>query len=348
MAPSLIKGEIMRRIVFACVVLGLTLTPAAAFKKLEGYFIAEQACEAYQSKNRQTNPGNVLTSPRIAYDIKGINKQGGDYFQIQVDDAPVTQLRWVSTSCGVHVMDAGTVTVDPVVDPGITPVTGGQESTDNLLTLSWQPAFCEIRPGKQECQDLNSGNLPHTTRQLSIHGLWPQPKGNDYCGVSASVRNLDKPGNWHLLPAPEIDTETADALAAAMPGFASFLHYHEWIKHGTCYFGDGGADEYYDDTLYLTGLVNDSAVGDLFFNNVGRQVSGAQIRAAFDDAFGVGTGARVLIKCTNDGGRTLINEIWLSLKGQITPTSDLGELMLAANETGMGCTDGLIDPTGLQ
>jgi ribonuclease T2 len=117
MAPSLIKGEIMRRVVLASVVLGLTLTPAAAFKKLEGYFIAEQTCEAYQSKNRQTNPGNVLTSPRIAYDIKGINKQGGDYFQILVDDAPVTQLRWVSTSCGVHVVDAGTVTVDPVARP---------------------------------------------------------------------------------------------------------------------------------------------------------------------------------------------------------------------------------------
>lgn len=338
----------MRHVVFAFAALALGFSPATAFEKLDGYFIAEQACEAYQSKNRQTNPGNILTTPQLAYEMLGINKAGGDFFQIRVGGAPVTQLRWVSTSCGLHVIEADTATTPPLTDDGVTPVAGAEESTDNLLTLSWQPAFCEIRPGKDECQDLNAGNLPHTTRQLSIHGLWPQPRGNDYCGVSAPVRNLDKPGSWHLLPAPDLDTETADALAAAMPGVASHLHHHEWIKHGTCYFGEGGADEYYDDTLLLTGLVNDSAVGDLFFSNVGQEVTGAQIRAAFDQAFGPGTGDRVLVKCTNDGNRTLINEIWISLRGQINPASSLGELMLAADASDMGCSGGLIDPTGLQ
>ncbi|WP_420414157.1 ribonuclease T2 family protein [Roseibium sp.] len=338
----------MRHFLLASAVLGLSIGSPAAFEKLEGYFIAEKVCEAYQSKNRQTNPGEILTAPQLAYELLGINKTGGDFFQIHVDGAPVTQSRWVSTSCGIHVVEADTATAPPLTDDEITPVLDARESTDNLLTLSWQPAFCEIRPGKQECQDLNTGNLPHTTRQLSIHGLWPQPRGNDYCGVSASVRNLDKPGSWHLLPAPDLDTETADALAAAMPGVASHLHHHEWIKHGTCYFGEGGADEYYDDTLLLTGLVNDSAVGDLFFNNVGREVTGVQIRSAFDQDFGQGAGDRVLIKCTNDGNRTLINEIWISLRGQINPAADLGELMLAADETDMGCSGGLIDPTGLQ
>ncbi|WP_420333532.1 ribonuclease T2 family protein [Roseibium sp.] len=328
---------------FAC------LSSALAFVKLEGYFIAEKTCEAFQSKNRQTNPGNITTRPRTAYKMLGINRTGGDFFQVEVPDAPVTTSRWVSAACGLHVVKADTTTStdtqhdnDQVVDRN------GAESTDNLLTLSWQPAFCETRPGKTECRDLNDGNQPHTTRQLSIHGLWPQPRGNDYCGVPASIKDLDTPENWHRLPAPEIDTDTNDALQAAMPGFASFLHHHEWIKHGTCYFGEGGADEYYDDTLYLTGLVNNSAVGDLFFDNVGEEITGAEIRAAFDASFGSGSGERVQIKCTLDAGRTLINEIWLSLGGTITQTSDLGDLMRAAQPTAMGCRKGIIDPAGLQ
>lgn len=324
-------------------------TTASAFVKLEGFFIAEKACEAYQSKNRQTNPGNIVTRPNMAYRMLGINKEGGDFFQVHVEDAPVTDSRWVSTTCGIHVVEADTLTSGSEDnDDGVVIDQSGTESTENLLTLSWQPAFCEARPGKKECRDLNDGHLPHTTQQLSIHGLWPQPKGNDYCGVPANIRNLDTPDNWHRLPAPDIDTETADALKAAMPGFASFLHHHEWIKHGTCYFGERGADEYYDDTLYLTGLVNDSAVGDLFFNNVGKEITGAEIRAAFETSFGNGSGERVLIKCKSDSGRTLINEIWISLGGTITETSDLGDLMRAADPTGMGCKRGIVDPAGLQ
>jgi ribonuclease T2 len=327
--------------------------PAEAFEKLDGFFIAMEVCEAFHSKNKQTNPGNVTTTPMTAYRMLGLNKAGGDHFQVEIADAPVSTSRWVSTACGTHVVDAGTLTAgggSPGGDGtgGGIVVAEGSESVDNLLTLSWQPAFCESRPAKTECRDLNDGLLPHTTGQLSIHGLWPQPKGKDYCGVPADIRNLDNPDSWDRLPPPDIDTETADALRAAMPGFASFLHHHEWIKHGTCYLGEGGADEYYDDTLFLTGLVNGSAVGDLFFNNVGREISGAEIRAAFDSAFGDGAGERVEIKCLNDGGRTLISEIWISLKGRITPQSGLGELMLAAETTGMGCNRGIIDPTGLQ
>jgi len=341
------------RMPFLMFVLCLVLaSPAGAFIKLDGYFIALEACEAYQSKNKQTNPGGITTTRHMAYEMLGINKENGDFFQVHVDNAPVTTSRWVSAACGLHVVAAGTQTglapvdVDDVDDVVIDQ--DGAESIDNLLTLSWQSAFCEIRPGKTECRDLNDDLLPHTTRQLSIHGLWPQPKGKNYCGVPNSVKKLDKPESWAQLPIPAIDTDTEDELRAAMPGFASFLHHHEWIKHGTCYLGDGGADEYYDDTLYLTGLINESAVVDLFVNNVGQEITGTDIRAAFDSAFGKGTGDRVLIKCTRDDGRTLISELWINLKGKITQDADLGELMLAANTTGMGCQSGIVDAAGLQ
>ncbi len=177
----------MRILLFACLS-ALTLTaPAQAVENLEGYFIATQSCDAFQSKNRQTNPGDVMTEPMRAYEMIAINKAGGDFFQVVVPDAPVTRDRWVHVSCGVHVVVADTPTnTGPATPPVITPPTGG-ESTDNLLALSWQPAFCELRPNKTECMALNDGNLPTAAEGLSIHGLWPQPRGNDYCGVPQAV-----------------------------------------------------------------------------------------------------------------------------------------------------------------
>ncbi|MEM8700996.1 MAG: hypothetical protein AAGF82_04160 [Pseudomonadota bacterium] len=144
---------------FAC------LSSSHAFVKLEGYFIAQKTCEAFQSKNKQTNPGDITTQPRTAYVMLGINKADGDFFQVEVPDAPVTTSRWVSAACGVHVVRADTRTgADTGNNNGMVLDRNGTESNDNLLTLSWQPAFCETRPGKKECRDLNAGNLPHTTR----------------------------------------------------------------------------------------------------------------------------------------------------------------------------------------
>ena len=234
----------MRRFVAVAVATISLAGPVAAFERLEGFFIATRACEAYQSKNKLTNPGDVVTEPDRAYVMRGINAPGGDYFQIVVPGAPVVTERWVSADCGRHVVDAGT----PVAPAGggtaavVTPEPG-KESADNLLALSWQPAFCEGKASKTECRQLNEGLLPVTEQQFSLHGLWPQPQGNDYCGVPASVKAMDVPSQWQDLPAPEISLETRELLDVAMPGTASFLENHEWIKHGTCFKGAGGAEQ---------------------------------------------------------------------------------------------------------
>ena len=74
----------------------------------------------------------------------------------------------------------------------------------------------------------------------------------------------------------------------AMPGTASFLERHEWIKHGTCHRGAGGADEYYDDTLLLVDAINGSPVAALLAERVGGELETAELRQAFDAAFGAG------------------------------------------------------------
>jgi ribonuclease T2 len=321
---------------------------AHAFEKLDGWFIAFEACEAYQSKNRLTNPGDIRTAPLRAYPIRGINKPGGDFYRIRVPDAPVTPDRWVNAGCGLHVVDAGTAGPAEPPEPVVVTPPPGDESDENLLALSWQPAFCEARPAKRECVQLNGGLLPVTETQLSVHGLWPQPRGNVYCGVPPALVDLDKDGRWSELPEPALDIDTREALDVAMPGTASFLQRHEWIKHGTCYRAAGGADEYFDDTLLVTEAINGSAVGAFLADHVGAEVATRDVRARFDEAFGQGAGDRVQFHCAGDGSRVLLQEIKIHLRGTIRPETPVSELLLAADAVPIGCPGGIIDPAGLQ
>ncbi|MGR3803003.1 ribonuclease T2 family protein [Marinibacterium profundimaris] len=316
--------------------------------RLDGWFIAQDRCELYQSKNSLTNPGGLRAEPRLTYDMIGRNTQGGDWYQVKVPGAPVTPDRWIHGDCGIHVV-AATPGPDGRGPPpeGFEPAKG-EEATDLLMAVSWQPAFCEQRPLKTECRQLNDGLLPFTETRLSIHGLWPQPRGVEYCGVPQPLIALDRDGRWQDLPAPELDADTAERLATAMPGTASFLERHEWIRHGTCFFGAGGADEYFDDTLRVLDAINDSPVGALMEARVGAELSGAELRAAFDAAFGVGAGDRVTVECRGDRGRLLIQELKIALKGQITETADVGVLILAADPLSPGCDAGIVDAAGLQ
>ncbi len=332
-----------RPLSLAAVLIACATAPAAQ-ERLDGYFIATEICEAFQSKNKLTNPGFELVGEMRAYEMIGQNKAGGDWYQIKVPGAVITEARWVHTSCGLHVVDAKTAPTPTL--PVVTPPTG-EESTDNLLALSWQPAFCEYRPSKTECQALNAGQLETATEQLSIHGLWPQPRGNIYCGVPSSVESIDKAGNWDALPPVAMDAETAENLAVAMPGFASGLERHEWIKHGTCYKSAGGSDEYYDDTMLVTDAVN-AAVAEFLADNVTREVDTEEIRDLFDQAFGDGAGDAVQFRCKGDQGRVLIQELWINLSGEIDPEGDIGALMVNAQPTSIGCPKGIIDPAGLQ
>ena len=117
---------------------GLSAGQAAATEPLDGWFIALQACEAFQSKNRQTNPGEVMTEPMRAYAMIGLNAPGGDHFQVKVPGAPVTGDRWVHVSCGVHVVAAGTP-VTPLPDDPVEPVPGEE--------FGRQPAGAELAAG---------------------------------------------------------------------------------------------------------------------------------------------------------------------------------------------------------
>ncbi len=317
--------------------IGAGPAPALAEVKLSGFFVAHSQCPAFQSIKKRSNPGNVATEVDRAYKLFAKNKEDASHFLVEVPGASPAR-RWVSVACGQQVSAA-----DPTTSPPPQHRAGGR--SEYVLAVSWQPAFCETRPGKPECRSQTAGRFD--AANFTLHGLWPQPRSKAYCNVDSRQVRLDKNGDWQRLDPLDLSAETRTRLNRVMPGTQSGLQRHEWIKHGTCYDGVS-AEEYFVDSLLLMAQLNGSAVRDLFAENIGRRISRDAIREAFDAAFGAAASDRIRTACKNDGGRQLITEITIGLSGSIEENSMMGDLILAAPQTDPGCPGGIVDAVGLQ
>ncbi|WP_242465189.1 ribonuclease T2 family protein [Rhodospirillum rubrum] len=312
------------------------LSPALAEEPLVGSFLAERACPAFVSLRKQTNPGEVHLEVGRAYPVTAANRAAATHVLLSVAEATPTR-RWAALDCGRLAGKAGAAP-------------SSAQSSTFVLALSWQPAFCEGRPTKPECASQTADRLD--ADHFALHGLWPQPRGRAYCGVDAAAVALDKEGAWDRLPAVALSEPTRRALVRAMPGTASFLDRHEWIKHGTC-AGAGagpGAEAYYAASLALVEAINASPVRALVAGRIGGRLETADLRQAFDAAFGAGAGQRVSVSCVRDGGRSLISEIKLALAGPLGPdgTGVLAARIAAVPPVDPGCPGGIVDAVGAQ
>lgn len=210
-----------------------------------------------------------------------------------------------------------------------------------ILAASWEPAFCETAPNKLECRTLHQDRWD--AAHFSLHGLWPP---GEYCGVTSAMEQHDRDGRWSQLHPVELPASLQAQLDQTMPGTRSQLERHEWLKHGTCYGGTQA--DYFADTLDLMAALNASAVRDLFAANIGRELSQARIRDAFDTAFGAGAGDRVRIACETDGNREIISELTIGLYAPSGVAPDFRTAVHAANPTRGGCLRGIVDPAGNQ
>ena len=212
-------------------------------------------------------------------------------------------------------------------------------SKQNLLALSWHNAFCETHRNKKECKrglrDLVKRKS--SDMQFVLHGLWPQPRNNIYCNVDKALVDADKNRRWRDLPCLALDEEIEDELEVVMPGFASQLHKHEWIKHGTCYGTD--VNTYYKDAISLVNQVNQSALGKFFTQNIGKRITLKQVQTLADKSFGRGAGNRVSLQCK----RGLVTELWLHLG---SGSADLATLLKRGKKTKSRCKGGYIDKAG--
>ena len=302
-------------------------------KGSESCFLANDSCEAYQSFRKKTNPEGIHLESGKFYKILEKNRKKNAY-RVQVDGIK-RPARWVSGRCGRALESCDTVS------KGLKKLApykrmAPKKEPDYLLALTWQPSFCETHSRKKECKTQTKNRYDAT--HWSLHGLWPQPRNNAYCGVSDMDKGIDRNKKWHLLAPVKLNQKTATELAFVMPAVASNLQRHEWIKHGTCYGTD--ANEYYADAIYLTKQINRSIVGKLFNKGVGKRVSLKQVRQHFDKAFGKGAGSKVDMSCDRKGR---VSELWINLKGEVEEDTTMASLLKNAIRAGSSCKVGVID-----
>ncbi|NOT12450.1 MAG: ribonuclease T [Methylococcaceae bacterium] len=316
------------------IVFGITVSGLAVADDL-GVFTATRTCQAVKSIKSGLNPGKVKVTAGNTYPAISLNKPNGSFVKLSINGAKPSE-RWVRLDCGT------------LADGSTTSNTAS--SRDNLLVLSWQPAFCDIHEhdGKAECDSETSDRFDAT--HFTLHGLWPQPKGKYYCnGVSDQDINNDKDAkDWHLLPSPPgLSTATLVELGKAMPGTASDLHRHEWIKHGTC-FEANNAGTYFHIALALQSQVNNSDLQKFMESNIGKPVSATEINQAFEKTFGPGSSSALLVDCKpdTDSHRNLVVEVQIKLKGELTETTQLGAVLDKTRPDSSTCKNAIVDPVG--
>lgn len=310
------------------IIIGSTgVTSVNANQRLQGSLLAKQECPVLHSIRKQSNPSGSLLQINQRYQVIGKNKVAASHYLITGSFGKRKQ-GWVATSCGIF-----SPSKQSSKSRKATPPTANSQY---LLALSWQPSFCASHKNKKECQQLTPDSIAST--QLSLHGLWPQPKNNAYCGISTTLKSIDRQKHWNSLPKLPLQPSTRKSLAKAMPGYQSLLHRHEWIKHGSCYSSD--ANQYYIDSIALMNEVNQSALGKLLGENIGKKLTVQRINKAIDKSYGVGSSKKVQIRCD---GKNRLTELWFNLKGKVTGTNNLDTLLSRADNASQGrCKNVLI------
>jgi len=317
------KYSIIAKFVIGLLVLQIV---SHASIKIDGYFIVEKNCTAVHSIKKGTHP--FILTKGMAYKVIAKNKPEASHYLITIESLEENPNKWVSVDCGMLLTDCKTSQVEKPA-----------KEKNYLLAISWQPAFCQSHQSKEECKTQTEDRYDAT--HLALHGLWPQPRNNTYCNVSDKDKSVDRRKYWHLLDPLGLSEETFSDLLISMPGVASYLQRHEWIKHGTCY--SNSAEMYYKDSLKLINKINDTNISTLFANNIEKTITTEQIRDTFNEAFGEGSGEKVNVKCK----KGLIVELWINLKGDINKDDNLSKLLQNAPAVNnISCESGMVDAVG--
>lgn len=219
-----------------------------------------------------------------------------------------------------------------------------------VLSLSWQPAFCETKPNKKECTTQTADRYDATN--LALHGLWPN-KNKDkqhaygFCGVKKSMQKLDKASKWCQMPTLNLTDETKKDLAQYMPGYTSCLERHEWYKHGTC--SGMNADKYFSTANRLVATFAATAMGQYISANVGSPIAADDLLSEFEKDFGAGSRDSIKLYCTKAAGADMLVEIRVYLANPIPRGSALKDMLVSppSSEKGNCPQTFFIDEAGL-
>ena len=306
----------MKKLILSTVIISLPLLVIA-----KEYKEATQSCEAYNNMKHTTNTNEVKLKVGDEYRI--LDHKKGQILTL-IKGERITQ-RWVDDSC-----------FKKESKKNIKNSNSNRKSRQNLLAISWQNAFCQTHQYKKECKNMSSKDFGASN--FVLHGLWPQPRNNQYCNVDKKQIGMDKNRQWNRLNRVDLRKKTRERLSKLMTGYSSNLHKHEWIKHGTCY--GTNADTYYSDAMDLMTQVNQSKVQDFFVDNIGKKVTLREIRKIFNKEFGTGAGNHVTMNCGRGG---LITELWLHLGNG---SGKLKNLLAKGASPKSRCHKGRIDAVG--
>lgn len=296
----------------------LLITTSIYAEPASGTFTARSPCQAYISKNKQTNPDNTHVIVGRTYTIREKNKYtDANWFRVFIAKADKNQLRWISKNCGI-VKLKNDLSRQCISKPGY--------ADSYVLALSWEPAFCETYgygTNKQECKNLSLNNTASTS--FSLHGFWPNQNA---CGINYGFCNTKEQINFCSYAPLKLNAKTQKLLHSVMPGYnsTSCLQRHEWYKHGTCQLQD--QNQYFTQAANFVKQINSSKLEQLFSQNVGKDISIEQFNNAFNSSFGANSSKKVYLNCKEG----MLVDIYISLpKSADDPTQkDLAALLSKA------------------
>ena len=324
----------------------ITLATVALFSKS---ITATKECEAFNNLKHAKNYGNVVLKSGSKYQI--LRQQKGNYF-IKVPNAK-PMMRWVSVECFNGTVEPKTEQQDrtksevkekksifsrlfgkksETKSKVVKSSTKSSGNLDALLVLSWHNTFCETHSNKKECRRDGGDAKNH----LVLHGLWPQPRNKEYCGLSGKIKQLDKYKRWNALPKLDLNSNVFTLMQKYMPGVQSNLQRHEYYKHGSCYSKD--TNSYFSNALNLTKEI-DSTIGEYLRDNIGKKVKAINIKLLASKTYGKEIKNKIAIKCK---GRVL-SEIWISTKGK---GNDIKSLIKNAKPIRSNCQEAIVDAPG--
>lgn len=246
-----------------------------------------------------------------------------------------------SISCALAAVVVAAVTFSLLVLDR-TPSSSAFESENDgssWLVVTWGPNLCRAEPATVGC---GSGRVRELGRTFVLHGLWPQPPTNQYCGVPEGLADRARDTHGSTMPPVALSDDVRTQLQSMLSD-ATAMSSHEWYAHGTC--SGVTPDVYFGDAMALTDQVR-AILDPMFRSAKDTRLTATAVRGRFDDAFGHGAGARVGLTCRNvptEGN--VVFEVRLSLPAVVDLRSPkgalpLGELLAEGPAMSPGCSQG--------
>lgn len=215
-----------------------------------------------------------------------------------------------------------------VLDRRHRPSANPADSRSSLLVVTWGPSLCAVDPSNSGCR---SGRVTDLGQTFILHGLWPQPSTEQYCGVPKNLSDRKR--------TPVSLPDTVQQRLQDMLSDPSVMATHEWYAHGTC--SGVTPPEYFG---VATDLAQQAVrvLNPVFANSTDGEVSAESIRQSFDAEFGGGAGMRVALSCKKADGLDVGYEVKLSLPAVVDLRAGdsavpLGRALSRGPAIGPGC-----------